>query len=275
MIDGARLVEGGVVGDAEMHAPRAGRGRRRSPRHWPCRAAVSISASRPTRVVQPLATSIWLTMHLDRVEVGRHADLRDQDRVELVAGLLHDVDDVAVHVVGVEAVDAHRHGLAGAAPVDVVERLDDVLARLLLVGRRHGVLAVEEDEVGGALRAPSRSSSGWSPARRARCAAGAACGGGRACGSSWAFLWASFVHCSRLGGWLRPSRSLRQRSGAKRRRVQSTSSRASASAPAGSWRTPWWSCGSARPPRRCPSRVRRRRRNRAAPFRRRTARRRP
>ncbi len=37
-------------------------------------------------------------------------------------------------------------------PVDVVQRLDDVLARLLLVGRSHGVLAVEEDEIGGARR---------------------------------------------------------------------------------------------------------------------------
>ena len=114
---------------------------------------------------------------LDRVDVGRDADLRDEDGVELGAGLLHDVDDVAVHVVRVEAVDAHRDGLAGALPVDVVQRLDDVLARLLLVGRRDRVLAVEEDVVGGALQRPSRSSSGWNPAQRARCAAGGLCGG--------------------------------------------------------------------------------------------------
>ena len=37
-------------------------------------------------------------------------------------------------------------------PVDVVQRLDDVLARLLLVGRSDGVLDIEEDVVGGALR---------------------------------------------------------------------------------------------------------------------------
>ena len=42
--------------------------------------------------------------------------------------------------------------LPAAAPVDVVQRLDDVLARPLLVGRRDGVLDVEEDVVGGALR---------------------------------------------------------------------------------------------------------------------------
>jgi hypothetical protein len=52
--------------------------------------------------------------------------------------------------VRVEAVDADRHGLAGALPVDVVQRLDDVLARLFFVGRRHGVFAVEEDVVGSA-----------------------------------------------------------------------------------------------------------------------------
>ena len=90
-------------------------------------------------------------MHSTDVDVGRHADLRHQDGVELRTGLLHDVDDVAVHVVGVEAVDAHRDRLARGLPVDVVQRLDDVLAGLLLVGRRDGVLAVEEDVVGGAL----------------------------------------------------------------------------------------------------------------------------
>ena len=41
--------------------------------------------------------------------------------------------------------------LPRGAPVDVVQRLDDVLARPLLVGRRDGVLDVEEDVVGGAV----------------------------------------------------------------------------------------------------------------------------
>ena len=113
-------------------------------------SAVSISASRPIAGRQALGDLDLADEALDDVEVGRHADLGHEDRVELGAGLLHDVDDVAVHVVRVEAVDAHRHGLAGAAPVEVVQRLDDVLARLLLVGRRDGVLDVEEDEVGGA-----------------------------------------------------------------------------------------------------------------------------
>src|SRR3546814_16827502 len=55
-------------------------------------------------------------------------------------------DLVAVHVVGVEAVDAHRQGLA--APVDLVQRLDDILARLLLVVGRDRILEVEEHHVG-------------------------------------------------------------------------------------------------------------------------------
>ena len=65
--------------------------------------------------------------------------------------------------------------LPARLPVEIVQRLDDVLAGLLLVRRRDGVLAVEEDVVGGALDARGRSSSGWSPERRVRTAAGAAC----------------------------------------------------------------------------------------------------
>ncbi|ESW78034.1 hypothetical protein X773_21870 [Mesorhizobium sp. LSJC285A00] len=42
-------------------------------------------------------------------------------------------------------------GLALGAPVDVVERLDDVLAGAFLVRRRDRVLDVEEDEIGGAV----------------------------------------------------------------------------------------------------------------------------
>ena len=66
--------------------------------------------------------------HVDRVDVGGGADLGDHDQVEPVAGLLQHVDHVAIHVLGVEAVDPDREGLG--APVDLVDRLDDVLARL-------------------------------------------------------------------------------------------------------------------------------------------------
>ena len=186
--DGARLVEGGVVGDAEVHGLEAARSggdgfdvghaeRRLDQRFGADLVGVALG-------VLDLADDAF-----DRVDVGRHADLRDQDGVELGAGLLHDVDDVAIHVVRVEAVDAHGNRLAGALPVEIVQRLDDVLARLLLVGRRNGVLAIEEDVVGGALERRCSIMVGLEPGTASSSAAGVACGGGKACSSSGAFLW--------------------------------------------------------------------------------------
>src|SRR3546814_5241004 len=88
--------------------------------------------------------------HVDGIDVGGGADLRYHDEVEPVAGALDHLDHVAVHVMGVQPVDTHRHGLG--APVDVMQRLDDVLARLRLVVGRHGILEIEEDHVGGGFR---------------------------------------------------------------------------------------------------------------------------
>jgi hypothetical protein len=88
---------------------------------------------------------------LDHVEIGRNAYLGHQERVDLVAGLFHHVDHVAIHVVRIEPVDPHRDRLALAGPVDVVERRDGVLARLYLFGRRDGVLEVEKDEIRAAV----------------------------------------------------------------------------------------------------------------------------
>ena len=110
-----------------------------------------MSASVPILLVQTLGDFDLADDAFDRIDVGGNADLGDEDRVELGAGLLADVDDVAIHVVRVEAVDAHRDALAGALPVEIVQRLDDVLAGLLLFRRRDGVFAVEEHVVGGAL----------------------------------------------------------------------------------------------------------------------------
>src|SRR3989442_9552905 len=47
----------------------------------------------------------------------RDTHLRDQYHVEAMPCLLHDVHDVAVHVVRVDAVDAHAHRLAAGLPV--------------------------------------------------------------------------------------------------------------------------------------------------------------
>jgi hypothetical protein len=84
--------------------------------------------------------------HVDGIDIRGGADLGDHDEVEALPALLHDIDHVAIHEMGVEAVDAHRERLA--APVDVAQRLDDVLARLGLVVGGDGVLEVEEDDVG-------------------------------------------------------------------------------------------------------------------------------
>ena len=109
--------------------------------------AVSMMTSRPTRFVRPLAASIGGDQRVDGVEVGGGADLGDHEEVDALAGLLEDVDDVAVPERGVEAVDADGEGLG--APVDLVDRLDDVGAGGRLVGGRDAVLEVEVDHVGG------------------------------------------------------------------------------------------------------------------------------
>jgi len=69
-----------------------------------------------------------------------------------VASLFADIDDVTIHVVRVETVDADRNALACASPIEIVESLDDVLAGLFFFRRRNGVFAVEEHIVGGALQ---------------------------------------------------------------------------------------------------------------------------
>ena len=99
----------------------------------------------PIRCAQPDRLLDLVEQRRDEVHVARARDLRDHDLVELVAGLLDDVDDVAVAPVGVEAVDAQRHRAAG--PVLLAQRVDDVQARLRLVVGRDRVLEVEHHDV--------------------------------------------------------------------------------------------------------------------------------
>ena len=113
-------------------------------------SAVSMMSSKPIALLAALRGLDLGHQHVHRIDVRRGADLGDHDQVQPVARLLQHVHHVAVHVMRVEAVDPHRELLL--APVDVADRLDDVLARLLLVVRRHRVLEVEEDHVGGGLR---------------------------------------------------------------------------------------------------------------------------
>ncbi len=51
---------------------------------------------------------------------------------------------------GVEPVDAHGDGLV--APVDVVQRGHDIVARLVLVGRRDGIFEIEAHHIGSTRR---------------------------------------------------------------------------------------------------------------------------
>ena len=82
-----------------------------------------------------------------QVHVGRNPDLRHEETIEAVAGLLHHVHHVAVHVMGVDAVDADADGLAVVAPLVLEQGGDDVLAGRLLVGGRDGVLEIEKDVI--------------------------------------------------------------------------------------------------------------------------------
>ena len=89
--------------------------------------------------------------------------------MQLVAGVLHDVDQVAVVVRRVGAVDAHDDGLG--AEIARQERGDHLAAGGLLLPRRDGVLEVEEDLVGIELRSlgeEALAGAGHGVARAAR-----------------------------------------------------------------------------------------------------------
>ena len=85
------------------------------------------------------------------VQIARHPDLGHQQRVNLIAGLLHHIHHVAVHVMRVQAVDPHRNSLALAAPIDVIQRLNGVLAGLHLFRRRNGVFQIKENVIRRAI----------------------------------------------------------------------------------------------------------------------------
>src|SRR5690606_1868534 len=88
---------------------------------------------------------------VDHVKISRDANLRNEDRIELVAGLLDDLDHVGVHVMRIKTVDADRNSRSEAAPGKVVKGLDDAFARLGLFRECDGVFKIEEDIVGFTL----------------------------------------------------------------------------------------------------------------------------
>ena len=85
--------------------------------------------------------------HVDGVNIRRRARFRDHDQIQLVAGLFDDIDDVAIAIVRIQAVDPHRYGLR--RPIQVVQRFDDVLARLFLVVGCNRIFEVKKYHVGG------------------------------------------------------------------------------------------------------------------------------
>jgi len=100
---GARLVKGGVVGNAEVHRFEPARcgGDRFNVSHAEWRFDQRLGAD---LICIPLGLFDLAHQALDHVDICRHADFGNKDRVELVSGLLHDVDDIAIHVMRVETV---------------------------------------------------------------------------------------------------------------------------------------------------------------------------
>jgi hypothetical protein len=148
--DRACLVEGRVVSDTEVHGFQAAVGR--------CDGFDVGHAERRFNecfhadlVRQALGNFDLADDGFDSIDVGWNADLRNEDGVEVRTGLLADIDNVAIHVVGVEAVDANRDALAGCFPIEIVQRLNDVLTGLLFFRWRDGVFAIKKYVVGSAL----------------------------------------------------------------------------------------------------------------------------
>ncbi len=57
----------------------------------------------------PLGGFDLCEQHIHGVDVGRRADLGNEQEIQFVSGLLHEVHDIPVHIVGIEAVDAYRN----------------------------------------------------------------------------------------------------------------------------------------------------------------------
>ena len=147
---GAGAHAGGVVGHAEVHRlePRARLRDRLDVRHPERRLDQDLETD-PTR--KALRRLDLREQRVHQVYVGWHAHFRNEHRVQPIPRRLDHIHHVAVHVVGVDAVDAERDGLSCAAPVDRGQRLDHMPARRLLVQRRHGILEVEKDVVRATL----------------------------------------------------------------------------------------------------------------------------
>ena len=111
----------------------------------PC--AFSICASMPIRPTSsPIVFSIWVSSMSSATTWSALCTFGSMMQSRFAPGALDDLDDVAVGPVRRPVVDPDDADLV--APAALVQRRDDVLARLGLGQRRAGVLEVEEHLVG-------------------------------------------------------------------------------------------------------------------------------
>ena len=82
---------------------------------------------------------------VDGIDVLGAAYFGDHDHVQTLGCLFQQVHHVAVPIRGVERVDPDRHGFG--APIDCIDRLDDVGAGRGLVGGCDAILKVHVDDV--------------------------------------------------------------------------------------------------------------------------------
>ena len=81
------------------------------------------------------------------IDVCRAADFWDHDLVDTIAGLFQQIHDITIPIGRVQPVDSDRQGLG--APVNVADRLNDVLTGLFLVVGRDAVFQIQVDHIRG------------------------------------------------------------------------------------------------------------------------------
>ena len=84
--------------------------------------------------------------HIKGIDIRGRSNLGDHDQIKPVAGLFKNINNIAVHIMCIKPVDAHRQHLI--APINVIDRSDDVFARLFLVTGRNRVFEIKENGVG-------------------------------------------------------------------------------------------------------------------------------
>ncbi len=144
--EGPDAGRGGVVAGAEVQGFQAGAGGGDGADifHAECRFDEHLDTD---ALRSPFCRLDLGEQHVDRVDVGGVSRLRDHDQVEPLARLLDDVDHVAVHERRIEAVDAYRQ--RAIAPVEVIDRGDNIGARPLLLADRDRIFQIEQHDIGG------------------------------------------------------------------------------------------------------------------------------